>query len=143
MSDSFFKSPESGENAILLVDASGSVLSMFHGTTIFQQFEQLIMNLPEFNFHIIFWNSDMSGCGFPHGIIKLPFIVTKTTLHQAFLMAQQKIDNSCLTFPHLGFENISDWLTEDFSRKVYYITDGQIGYGSISTYESQCLKNKF
>lgn len=143
--EDLFMKPKESDNAIIICDASGSVASEYvKNTTIFSKFEQIIDGLPHTNFHILFWNSDResNSSEFPRGIMKLPFIVTKKTLHACFEATRIKITNSCLTFPHLGFENISDWLKEKFSSTVYFLTDGEIGYGACNLYELAELKRK-
>ena len=138
---SLFIVPNESDNAIIICDASGSVKNPYGLTqeTIFRQFEKRINDLAHKNFHILFWNSNTNDA-FQNGIYKLPFIVTKATLHQCFLMAEQKITNKCLTFPHLGFENIGDWLSIDFSSVIYFLTDGEIGYNQCPLLELISLK---
>lgn len=143
--EDLFMKPKESENAIIVCDASGSVANEFIvNNTIFSKFEQIVNDLPHTNFHIVFWNSDRqdNSSSFPGGIMKLPFVVTKKTLHACFDTVKNKIKNNCLTFPHLGFENIYDWLKAKFSPTVYFLTDGEIGYTNCSSYESNQLKSK-
>src|ERR1700722_2879971 len=84
MDNSFLIAPTQSKTAILIVDASGSVRSKYGSAndkkTIFDKFEDIVRDFTATSFHIIFWNSDNAE-GFPKGFIKLPFIVTKDTLH--------------------------------------------------------------
>ena len=132
--------------ATLVIDASGSVLSNFTlGKAIFDQMETIIQNLPHENFRIVFWNSDGPlNKEFNGGVMVIPFVVTKTSLKQPFQMVKAKIKNHCLTFPHLGFDAIPQtWWNKTDPNHVYFVTDGQIGWGTCPPSEMNNLKQKF
>lgn len=130
--------------AILLIDASGSVNNNFNDILVFDQIKKIIKELDEDEFRIIFWNSDNEQIQcFREGIYKLPFIIKKSTLDQTFTFIKQNITSKCLTFPHLAFENIqSEWIIKNDITKIYFITDGEIGYAFVSTSIMDQLKNK-
>src|SRR3990167_10537239 len=121
-----FITPQGESTAILVIDASGSVRTLFNGKSVFRKFQEIVAQLPVNQFHVVFWNSDTNTLNFPEGIKKFPFVVTQATLNQAFTMVDSLIGDNCLTNPHLGFLAIKDWLTQNFSRTVYFLTDGQI-----------------
>lgn len=131
---------------ILLIDASGSVMqNKFNDTLIFDQMKKIIDTFEETEYRVIFWNSDMKTQEpFVNGVYKLPFVVKKSTLEQTFLFIRKSINQYCLTFPHLAFNNISDeWISNKSSvqrAKIYFITDGEMGFGSITTNEKNNLK---
>lgn len=143
-SDLFAKS-EIKHNAILLVDASGSVASdhaKFNGVHVFDKIREIVKQFDEDDFRIIFWNSDQDPAGFfKGGVYRLPFVVKKSTLDQTFAFIKPNIKGNCLTYPHLGFNNIpADWINPKEPTKIYYITDGEIGYGNCPHGELQTLK---
>ncbi len=157
-----FASHTNKSTAILLIDASGSTVSdlnFFNDSgsnvsnvnnlnykLIFDKIVDIIKTFKEENFRVVFWNSDQERVApskFVKGIFKLPFIVTKNTLPLAFQTVKPDIDQFCLTFPHLGFESIpAEWINLDSITKIYFITDGQIGYGNIGSYDLTNLKSK-
>lgn len=142
MSD-LFESHKSKSPSILLVDASGSVMSSKIGDTIiFDRIKNIINEMEETEFRIIFWNSNKAdNPAFKNGVKKLPFVVNKSTLAQAFGFVKKNINNSCLTFPHLAFDNITeDWINNVDLTKIYLITDGEMGYHSISLTDKLSLK---
>jgi hypothetical protein len=142
MSD-LFASHCGKHSTILLIDASGSVvINKFNDILIFDQIKKIIGGLDEIEYRIIFWNSDKNTQqSFTKGVYKLPFVVKKSTLDQIFTFIKQYINNNCLTFPHLAFDNISDeWINDVNFTKIYFITDGEMGYGDISVYEKNSLK---
>lgn len=120
--------------AIVLIDASGSTYDSFNSTQkVFDRICELVKTFPEESFRVIFWNSDIdvSSTFFTKGIYILSFVVKKATIEQPFMMVKPNITRTCLTSPHLGFNAIPDsWLNPNGRTKVYFITDGQIGYGS-------------
>jgi hypothetical protein len=149
MSDLFSKSTEKS-SVILLIDASGSVLCPFDNATIFDYIQKIVSEIEEDEFRIIFWNSDQNrdnlqfdkGYKFTTGLYKLPFVVKKTTLNQTFAFVKNDINNTCLTFPHIAFDNIpNDWISNNKCTKIYFITDGKMGYAFIPPYELNNLKN--
>lgn len=146
--DSFFATPKTGKNAILLIDASGSVIfNKFNSSTfIIDQIQKVISRFPEEKFRVLFWNSDQrpfsKDNNFAKGCCKLPFVVEKSKINQSFAFIKPAIDNSCLTFPHLAFENIpTEWINDD-STKIYFITDGEMGYQKIPYSAMSELKRK-
>ena len=147
MSTELFLIADSDIPAILLVDTSGSVKTDFvPGHLTFDYIKLVIKKLPENDFRIIFWNSDNQkdqNCNtFKNGICKLTFIVKKSTIDQSFDFIKQSITSSCLTFPHLGFDNIpGEWINKTKQTKIYFVTDGEMGYQNISSYDMRQLKN--
>lgn len=145
MSEELFKTQEVKHNTILLIDASGSVISdVYENDIIFNKIKKIIDELTEEEYRVIFWNSDKhKNDHFKNGIYRLPFIVKKSTLSQAFYYVKNIITNHCLTFPHLAFENIStEWINNKDPTKIYFITDGKMGYYNINIYEMNTLKSK-
>ncbi len=117
--------------AILLIDASGSTTTPFDGQSqIIDKIKDVVLQkIPNDQFRIIFWNSntESSKKDFPDGIIKFPHVIKKNTINQPFTLVKNKINNYCLTFPYLGFKNITpEWIDNKKSTHIYYITDGQI-----------------
>ena len=130
----------SSTNAILVVDASGSTKVDFPGKykTVFQTMYEIISNIQSTEFRSIFWNSDNTDNElFKKGVHVCSVPMSKKGLELLFKTVEQKIDNHCLTFPHIGFENIpSDWISKTEQTNIYFITDGQIGpYGLYSQTE--------
>ena len=144
MSD-LFESHTAKHTTILLIDASGSVIqNKFNDVLIFDQIKIIINELNETEYRVIFWNSDKNAEDFfKGGVYKLPFIVKKNTLDQAFMFVRKHIKNTCLTFPHLAFDSISDdWIKNTDLTKIYFITDGEMGYSNISSSDKNILKVK-
>jgi len=109
---------------------------------VFDQIKKIINDLEETEYRIIFWNSN-KNCQEPFkaGIYRLPFIVKKSTLDQAFMYIKAYINNFCLTFPHLAFDSIPDeWISKADFNKIYFITDGEMGYSYIGLVEKNSLK---
>jgi len=144
--DSLFLQHTTTNIPIVLVDASGSVRSRFRLITVFDKIMQMILETKEEKFRLIFWNSDRPETPdkkfFTKGIFKLPFVVSKETLHQTFKHVQPNIHDNCLTFPHLAFDNIpNEWINDKDLTKIYFVTDGQIGFGNVTQSELQTFKN--
>ena len=141
---SFLIKSNDENNAILMVDTSGSVRGSFTTETIFDKFVSIINNLPHTNFHIVFWNSNVNisdMTDFPNGVRVHQYVIKNgISVKGIFNHVYPKIKNSCLTYPHLGFREISKWLDQGFSKTIYLITDGQIGYNRISYDELHVLK---
>lgn len=129
---------------ILLIDASGSVNEKFLDTSVFGEIKNRTLNLKEDKFRVIFWNSNIPEKPFfKGGVTVIPFVVEKQKINQTFTYVQPNIAGNCLTFPHLAFSAIPDnWIDNKDVTKIYFITDGQIGYQSASNYELMDLKNK-
>jgi len=143
--DTLFLNDVAKYKAILLIDASGSVTGIFsEASTIFDRIRKVVTDLPEDEFRVIFWNADrIDHPFFKGGIYKLPFVVKKNTIGQTFNHVKSNINNTCLTFPHLGFDNISaDWIDNVNPTRIYFITDGEMGYTHITFYEKNDLKMK-
>ncbi|XWV24536.1 P-loop ATPase/GTPase-containing domain protein [Tupanvirus deep ocean] len=149
MSD-LFASHSGKHTTILLIDASASTMhagNKFNGELIFDKIKNIIKGLDSDEFRIIFWNSDKERNTdttnfFTKGIFKYPFVVKKDKLDLAFATVKPNIHDYCLTFPHLGFDNIpAEWVKPDELTKVYFITDGEMGYRCISQYEMTSLKS--
>ena len=146
MSDNLFKDLSGDEintPVILLVDASGSVKTKFNNTlNIFEKMEQIIKFINTKQFRIIFWNSDKNSI-FSDGILSIPYIIPKETLKQTFLLASNKINTSCLTYPHLAFKSIpKEWINDIEPTHIYFLTDGQIGYNTCTNNELNNLKKQ-
>ena len=147
-SDFFEQSTNENSNniPILLIDASGSVLSKYNDSlSIFDKTEEIVKSIKSDQFRIIFWNSDIyTNKEFTNGVFVIPYLVKKETIKQCFTIVKNKINNTCLTFPHLGFKNIPEkWIDNVNATHIYYITDGQIGYGECSLDKLKTLKNEF
>jgi len=116
---------------ILLIDASGSTRTKFEvpGTneTVFDRMCRYAKTIPSEQFRVIFWNSNCTGKDFPGGVIKFPHVIKLDALNQPFMLAKGKITDHCLTYPHLGFQNIDPtWIDLKEPTHIYFLTDGQI-----------------
>jgi hypothetical protein len=134
--------------AILVIDASGSVKATFQGTdSIFNKMEKIISNMNFEKCRCIFWNSNNSiQSDMSTGIFKLPYVIEKTKISQPFSIVQSKITPYSLTYPHLGFDELiktPEWFHPIEPTHIYFVTDGQIGYGSCSSNQLITLKNNF
>ena len=130
---------------ILIIDASGSVKNQFYDAQqVFDKMLEFAQSINAKDFRAIFWNSDKAKLeNFPNGAFVIPHIVTKATLSQTFTMIKGLISTNCLTFPHLGFNAIpNEWFSDKDATHVYFITDGQIGYGNINAFELNSLKQQ-
>lgn len=130
-------------NAIVLVDSSASTLDSFKETSVFDRMLAAITELPESHFRLLFWNSDKdkSQTNFPGGTFKIPYLVEKSKMNQPFTIAKNYITSGCLTCPHLAFQNIPvDWISKNGVTKIYYVSDGQMGWSSISDSDQDKLK---
>ena len=156
MNESFFVVPQAEPCAILLIDASYSVLSKSNyetsspDATIFDEMLKISLALPHKKFRVLFWNSSnqentfgiaANGSGI-RGVSKFPEEIEKEKLPQTFKLTSQKIKTCSVTEPHLGFCNIDDWLRAGFSQTIYFFTDGFIGWNRIQPYESQTLNRQ-
>lgn len=151
MSEDFFITPQAEGRAILLIDASGSVLQPYPEPTapatvtsaqktVFEKMQEICAALPHAEFRLLFWNSDTMKTKFDtSGVLKIPFAVARDKLALNFKIAREQIDNSCLTMPHLAFGNIADWLQSGYSRTVYFVTDGLIGWDQATVFEKRQL----
>ena len=148
-----FENKEVKHNAILVVDASGSVIGNNYGHNtnklVFDRMLEVAKNLKGSGengdeFRLLFWNS--SRCRksfFKEGAFVIPYLVKKGTLSQPFNMVKNKIDNSCLTESHIGFTSIpNNWINDVDTTKIYFITDGQMGWGGINNNDLRGLKNQ-
>jgi len=147
--------PDIDSVPIVLVDATGSVKTNYESTTtVFDKIKQVIQSgvIPEKRFRMLFWNSTpdsiisqgrVTGTFFKDGIWKIPYVVDKDKLDTPFNMVSQNITNGCLTFPHVAFMNVTpEWCHTDKPTRIYFVTDGQIGYQSISRSDMTYLKTK-
>lgn len=147
-----FKRHVTKNPSILLVDASGSVHKQFDSQnsnnqlTVFDYMMNIIKRLDEEEFRIIFWNSDANSehkNSFKDGIYKLPFIVKKDVIHQPFTLVKKDVNGYCLTYPHLAFNAIQDsWINNIDLTRIYFITDGAMGYNRIKQYDLNNLKTQ-
>jgi hypothetical protein len=134
-----FSAPNANDIAILLVDASGSVKQAYDNTTtIFNKMKSVIKSLPHKQFRIIFWNSDneRENNKFPFGVSIYPYLVDKVSIDSMFTLFATYINNECVTLTYLGVDALvnksSSWLNQT-TNDVYIITDGQMGYASITS----------
>lgn len=132
--------------AILLIDASGSVKSNYIGTTtIVDKMQDIVSKLSANNFRMIFWNSDANPDknNFINGVMKLSHVIDKQVIRQPFFLACSRINQFCLTFPHLGFDAIPvEWINNTEPTHIYFITDGQMGYEKCDQKIMATLKSK-
>ena len=131
--------------AILLIDASGSVLCNYEtNKTVINRIQDYVKTINADNFRMIFWNSNnKTNENFKEGILKLMYVINKSNITQPFLLVKSKINTYCLTFPHLGFDAISkDWINNTEPTHIYFITDGQMGYNECNFTELNDLKKK-
>lgn len=145
MDTTFLKNPTFEQKAILVIDASGSVKNPYgEQMKIFDKFELICQQLPHQEYHLVFWNSNNSDLSFKDGIMKFPFIVSPDKLSTVFKIAREKITGNCLTMPHLGFEAIDDWLNDNYSTTIHFLTDGEIGWPDIrrSNYTAMATMRK-
>lgn len=135
--------------AILVIDASGSVLSDFNGKSVFDKMESIVKTLPEKEFRVCFWNSNNdSNSNFKNGAFKYPYIIKKETIGQIFMHVKTLIKDQCLTFPHLGINAIQEekeWFTNvvNESNKVYFVTDGQMSTNHRDFVSGACISQSF
>ncbi len=139
-----FRVKETGP-CILLVDASASTMTKFStetkDLTIFNKFLDVVKTLGHEDHRILSWNSEDSNPKYVKGAYVLPFVVKYQSLGSTWLILEKSIEGQCLTCPHLGFNAIpKEWFRG--YPTVYYITDGEIGWGGIASAELQNLKNK-
>jgi hypothetical protein len=135
--------------AILCVDASASTQTSFIENyvdvkTIFMKMVDVIKTLPHKKYRIVFWNSEniSDGNSFVNGVCLVKEMMPTTALEIVFRTVAADITGPCLTEPHLGFNAIpNEWLTSN--SPIYLITDGQIGYSSITQEYKVILKNQF
>uniref|UniRef100_A0A6C0BN59 Uncharacterized protein n=1 Tax=viral metagenome TaxID=1070528 RepID=A0A6C0BN59_9ZZZZ len=125
---------------IILVDASGSVR---WGRIWDRMLEVCKQEVKTPRMHVLFWNSDnkRQNSNFVNGVWLIPHFVDQKGLAAVFALAKSKIDNSCLTYPHLAFQGIpSQWL----NGQIYidYVTDGQIGYDGMSLHARLGLETR-
>lgn len=139
-----FRERENGP-CILLVDASASTRSKFSTETgeltIFNKFLEVVRSLGHEDHRVLSWNSEDSNAKYVKGAYVLPFVVKAQSLGSTWLILENSIVGQCLTCPHLGFNAIpKEWFNG--YPTVYYITDGEIGWGGISDCELRDLKQK-
>jgi hypothetical protein len=117
----------------LLVNASASVTHDFVlGRSIFKRFAEIADALPHKQLRVLFWNSDNeNNVNFPKGHIRRPFWWIHR-LEQSFGVAIMRIGCRCAMMPHIAFTHIDNWLDAGFSNVVYLLTDGEIGWDSIT-----------
>jgi len=138
------------EDAIFLVDASGSTLSDFPrplgSTSVFDRMAEVCAEQGHAKNWIIFWNSEDVGHRsqeskfYKTGAHMIPFPVTPDKIKSLFQAVKPSVTNSCLTEPHLGFQAIPpQWL--DKAKSLIFVTDGMIGYASIPDGERRTLNN--
>lgn len=141
---SIFQTHTTQNIPIFLVDASGSVRINFNTNTVFDTIKNIVIGLKCEKIHVLFWNSDAPAKPFfANGIYRIPFVVNRDAINGTFRHVQQNITDNCLTMPHLAFNNIpADWINDKDLTKIYYITDGQIGYNMITPYELRNLKEQ-
>lgn len=142
MSETFFITPQNSNTCIDLIDASGSTTEFMGNIQVFDIEMEICKKLQHKEHRVIFWNGD-KGAGFGEtGISKWPAPVPNTKLDIVFNSTKQTIRPGFLTKPHLGFRAIDDWLKTNYSTVINFITDGEIGWGSISSQEKNSLINE-
>ena len=126
--ETLFQTHQTSNVPIILVDASGSVKTLFHDVTIFDKMKNIVIGLREERVRLIFWNSsEPEKTFFRGGIYRIPFVVNRDTLNHTFRHIHTNIGNGCLTMPHIAFENIpNEWINDKDMTRIYFITDGQI-----------------
>lgn len=139
---SIFQTHTTQNIPIFLVDASGSVRINFNTNTVFDTIKNIVVGLKCEKIHVLFWNSDAPvKTFFTNGIYRIPFVVNRDAINGTFRHVQQNITDNCLTMPHLAFDNIpAEWINDKDLTKIYYITDGQIGYNMITPSDLRDLK---
>lgn len=146
-SSSVLSTPESSSVAIVLVDASGStVLDRFpDGEYVWDRMRRIVLDLDHSLFRLVFWNGGnpqipyFNGNGQVPGTYRLIAACRKPDIDLVFAQVKPHINRNCLTYPHLGFNAIlQEWWDQSAGGpkpSVYLVTDGQMGYGNISTQE--------
>ena len=129
--------------SILLIDSSGSVGDSFEkNRTVFDKFDDVLTNIPNEMFRMIFWNSPgRNECFklFKDGTFIVPHIVKKTSVHQTMQLTKQEVGNS--TKPSNAFAKIpNDWISDVLPTHIYYITDGQIDSDNILPLKNEIIK---
>lgn len=128
---------------IFLVDCSAStVYNTFENEHIFDRITRIIGSLPYSEYRLIFWNSNRSeNIYFANGVKVYPNNVKKNMLSITLKEIKSHITRTCLTFPHLGFVNIpKSWISQTEPTKIYFVTDGEIGFNMIRQDELADLK---
>src|SRR5437016_768328 len=93
----------SSQPAILLVDASNSVLvNQFPEThlkdvTIWKKMLTIAEQLPNEQFRVLFWNTTENEGGFAKDAMVVPYVVEKKKLAGWFELAKLKINEYCTT----------------------------------------------
>ncbi len=131
---SLFETDTRKHNAVLLVDASGSVRSIFDRNsqlTVFKKMLQVVEALPEDEFKVVFWNSEHSKELFVKGLLSFPYSIKKADLYCTFSYVENYINNYCATYPHLAFNFLNTdsgttWIDNITPTKIYLITDGEM-----------------
>lgn len=130
---------------ILLVDASASTKSKFStqtgDLTIFRKFLEVVKDLGHEDHRVLSWNSEDSNPKYVNGAYVLPFVVKSKSLDSTWVILEDSIKGQCLTCPHLGFNAVPKEWFKGYPT-VYYITDGEIGWGGIEPHNLQDLKTK-
>ena len=142
MATDLFQTQITPNPPIILVDSSGSVRDPFGSKMVFEKIRDFVAGLNEPHYRILFWNSNrQENSFFKNGIYKIPFIVKRETINQTFNHIQPNITQYCLTMPHLAFENVADeWIDDKNLTRIYFVTDGEMGYSNISFTDKLQLK---
>ena len=120
------------ENAILLIDASISVvMSKFGNGIVWDEMLRVVQTFEHEKFYVLYWNSNNVRPDdklFKEGIFKYPYIIPKDKLSQQFQYVKTFIKGSCMTHPHIAFNDLytSTWIDPKALTTIYYVTDGEI-----------------
>src|SRR5205814_188290 len=73
----------------------------------------------------------------------IPYKVTYDKISQQFTNVNGLIVQCSLTYPHLAFKHMpEEWIIKDMINRIYYITDGEIGYDKCSNEHFCVLKSQ-
>lgn len=149
-----FDKQDQKAKTICVFDASGSVIfNKYKGELVHNiMCNKLAGIVPkETKLWTIHWNSDYVTADkqpdrphFADGIWRPPFPTLVSQLLTQFVFVQKSINSKCLTYPHLAFEElIKSQLVDNITpTRIYFVTDGKIGYNSIPYHEKKQLEDK-
>ena len=125
--------------SILLIDSSGSVNESFiTNVTVFDKFNDVLSNIPNEMFRMLYWNSPNPSSTFKDGTFIIPHIVKKSNIYQTMQLVKPNVGNS--TKPSNAFAKIpKDWISDVSPTHIYYITDGQIDRDNIQPLKSEII----
>ena len=147
----FIEQHVSTNPAIILWDASGSIKHNFNNDmSVLNKMTEVVSDtniIKSSKCRCIFWNSDnATNVNFTKGTLKIPYVVDCVKINQLITgLIEPKIQCTCLTYPHLAFEELiksPEWFDQTKLTHIYFVTDGQIGYQQCSSFDLANLKNK-